>query len=61
MKYGSIEKALIVKEIRGMQIHKQRHRKEDLVYYSAQALEAKFTAFGQTSMMGRSVPAERRR
>ena len=41
-KYGSIEKALIMKEIKGMSIYKIRNRKDGWVYYSRNALEKKF-------------------
>jgi hypothetical protein len=42
VKYGSIEKALIIKEIRGMQTYKLRNKGQGWVYYSAAALVAKF-------------------
>jgi len=41
-RYGSIEKALIVKEIRSMNEYKLRNGKNPWVYYSAGALEQKF-------------------
>lgn len=41
-KYGSIEKALIVKEIRSLQAYKQRNGGNGWVYYSATALAEKF-------------------
>ena len=41
-RYGSIEKALIVKEIRGMQIYKLRNGGSGYVYYSSKALSEKF-------------------
>lgn len=42
IKYGSIEKALLVKEIRGMQVYKLRNSGQGWVYYSSAALEKKF-------------------
>lgn len=41
-RYGSIEKALIIKEIRSMQIYKQRNGGQAWVYYSSGALAEKF-------------------
>lgn len=41
-RYGSIEKALIIKEIRSMQIYKQRNGAQAWVYYSSGALSEKF-------------------
>lgn len=41
-KYGSIEKAIIMKEIASMQVYKQRTSKNDWVHYSGEALAAKF-------------------
>jgi hypothetical protein len=41
-KYGSIEKALLIKELRSMQVYKQRNDKTGWVYYSGKALEEKF-------------------
>lgn len=41
-KYGSIEKALLIKEIRSMQVYKSRSGKNDWVHYSGQALAEKF-------------------
>jgi len=41
-RYGSIEKALIIKEIRSMQIYKQRNGGQAWVYYSRSALAEKF-------------------
>ena len=49
-KYGSIEKALIVKEIRNIAIYKIRNRKEGWVYYSGQALSEKFTYMNPRSI-----------
>jgi hypothetical protein len=49
-KYGSIEKALIMKELRGMQLYKQRNGKPDWVYYSAAALESKFPYMQKSSI-----------
>lgn len=41
-KYGSIEKALIVKEIRNMQEYKMRIKRDGWVYYSGEAMAKKF-------------------
>lgn len=41
-KYGSIEKALIMKEIKGMSLYKIRHDKSPWIYYSSSALAEKF-------------------
>lgn len=41
-RYGSIEKALIVKELRSMQIYKMRNGGQGWVYYSRSALAKKF-------------------
>lgn len=41
-KYGSIEKALLIKEIRSLQIYKLRNKGQGWVYYSASALADKF-------------------
>jgi len=41
-RYGSIEKALLVKEIRNMQIYKLRNGGQGWVYYSSAALSDKF-------------------
>ncbi len=49
-KYGSIEKALLIKEIRGMQVYKMRGGQSGWVYYSGEALAQKFPY-----MTGRSI------
>ncbi len=41
-KYGSIEKALIMKEIKSMSLYKLRNKKDGWVYYSRNALAKKF-------------------
>ena len=41
-KYGSIEKALIMKEIKQMSAYKARNKKDGWVYYSRSALAEKF-------------------
>lgn len=41
-KYGSIEKALLVKEIRSLQAYKQRNGGSGWVYYSSSAFAEKF-------------------
>ena len=41
-KFGSIEKALIMKEIKNMALYKLRNGKDGWIYYSAQALSKKF-------------------
>jgi hypothetical protein len=48
--YGSIEKALIIKEIRGMQVYKLRNGGQGWVYYSGAALSAKFPYVKQRSI-----------
>lgn len=50
VKYGSIEKALLVKEIRGLQVYKLRRNLDGWVYYSAQALAAKFPYMARRSI-----------
>lgn len=50
IRYGSVEKALIVKEIRGMQVYKQRNGKPGWVYYSAKALTSKFPYMKRASI-----------
>ena len=42
IKYGSIEKALIMKEIKSISLYKIRHGKDGWVYYSRSALAKKF-------------------
>ena len=49
-KYGSIEKALIIKEIRNMATYRIRHGKDGWVYYSGQALSEKFTYMNPRSI-----------
>jgi hypothetical protein len=48
--YGSIEKALLIKEIRGLQVYKLRRNLDGWVYYSAQALAAKFPYMTRSSI-----------
>jgi len=50
-KYGSIEKALIMKEIKQMSVYKLRHKKRGWVYYSASALEEKFPYMKKRSIL----------
>jgi hypothetical protein len=50
VKYGSIEKALLIKEIRGLQVYKLRRSLDGWVYYSAQALESKFPYMKRSSV-----------
>jgi hypothetical protein len=50
VEYGSIEKALLIKEIRGLQVYKLRRNLDGWVYYSAQALAAKFPYMTRSSI-----------
>jgi len=49
-KYGSIEKALIMKEIRSMNIYKIRNNLDPWVYYSRRALAEKFPYMSHQSI-----------
>jgi len=50
VKYGSIEKALIMKEIKSIAIYKLRNEKNSWVYYSRRALEKKFPYMKKSSI-----------
>lgn len=50
LKLGSIEKAIILKEIRGMAAYKARTRKAPWVFYSSTALEEKFPYMASDSV-----------
>lgn len=49
-KYGSIEKALLIKELRSMQVYKNRNGKDNWVHYSSNALAEKFPYMKQKSI-----------
>lgn len=49
-KYGSIEKALLMKEFRRMSIYKLNNGRESWVYYSSGALEKKFDYMAKSSI-----------
>lgn len=49
-KYGSIEKALLMKEFRRMSVYKLNNGREAWVYYSSGALEKKFDYMAKSSI-----------
>jgi len=49
-RYGSIEKALIMKEIKSISLYKIRHGKNGWVYYSTRALAQKFPYMSEKSI-----------